>query len=364
MARRREFSVFSLSFLDIMACGFGAIILVFIVIHHSTEVKSSEQSRNLMAEVNRLEVEVKDETEHLVQLRNTAALDDDEIATAEARTLAAVTAMRELQSRIAALSDSGASKSEAIEKLKQDLKKLEQESATLEGSVGGDEQKGASLRTFIGQGDRQYLTGINMGGEHILILLDSSASMLHQTIVNAVRMSNMDDADKLKSEKWQRAVRTVEWIMANLPKDASFQLLTFNTEVRPLTSKSATTWLSAADKQVTDQVLQNLKLVIPAAGTSLHQAFAAVRKLEPQPDNIFLIVDGLPTQDMTVSSRSVIKSADRVKLFSSALDSLPQSIPVNVILFPMEGDPLATPYFWILAQVTAGSFLTPSEDWP
>ena len=35
-----------------------------------------------------------------------------------------------------------------------------------------------------------------------------------------------------------------------------------------------------------------------------------------------------------------------------------------IILAPMEGDPLATPHFWILSQLTGGSFITPSKDWP
>ena len=38
MARRkREFNTFNLSFLDIMSCGFGAVVLVFLIIDHSIE---------------------------------------------------------------------------------------------------------------------------------------------------------------------------------------------------------------------------------------------------------------------------------------------------------------------------------------
>ena len=46
MARkRRSFSIFSLSFLDIMSCGFGATILVFLVMDHASEVRSEEVDR-------------------------------------------------------------------------------------------------------------------------------------------------------------------------------------------------------------------------------------------------------------------------------------------------------------------------------
>ena len=39
-------------------------------------------------------------------------------------------------------------------------------------------------------------------------------------------------------------------------------------------------------------------------------------------------------------------------------------MPVNVILFPMEGDPMASPAFWKLAMASRGSFMTPSSAWP
>jgi len=72
----------------------------------------------------------------------------------------------------------------------------------------------------------------------------------------------------------------------------------------------------------------------------------------------------LPTQGQNPSTRTVISSAERAKLFSAAVAELPQNIPMNIILLPMEGDPLATPSYWILAQKTGGAFLSPAKDWP
>ncbi len=83
MAKRREFSIFSLSFLDVMACGFGAVILIFIVIQHSTETVSQEINLELLAEIKELEVEVLEETENLVELKTTLKETDDEIVTTE-----------------------------------------------------------------------------------------------------------------------------------------------------------------------------------------------------------------------------------------------------------------------------------------
>jgi len=58
-------------------------------------------------------------------------------------------------------------------------------------------------------------------------------------------------------------------------------------------------------------------------------------------------------------------SADkRLSLFRDAVKRLPAGLPVNTILLPMEGDPMAASQFWRLAVDTRGSFICPSKDWP
>jgi predicted nucleic acid-binding protein len=363
MAKRRNTNVFSMAFLDIMSCGFGAVILVFIVINHSTEATSQEINAELMAEAQLLQTQVIDETAHLVALKTTIEEVQDQTVTTAEVTQEIINTIEVLTAAIASEAESGASSSDSIEKLKSELKLLEDENANLAGTVDGSELAGTSLRSFVGDGNRQYLTGLNVGGEHILVLIDASASMLHKTIVNAIRLNLLPDEQKRRATKWQRAVRTVDWITANLPKDVDFSLMAFNTAVMPLGSNPSP-WVSTSDRAAMDATLQNLYEVAPNGGTSLFNVFSAVRQLETPPDNIFLIVDGLPTQGDGPSSSTVVSSKERVRLFSRALAQLPGNIPINVILFPMEGDPMATPSFWILAQQTGGSFMSPSKDWP
>ncbi len=362
--KRRDFNVFGLAFLDIMSCGFGAVILIFIVINHSTEVTSQEINAQLLAEVKKIEVEIEDEKLNLIELRNTVDQTDDVITTTEGLVLEIIKAIKELQAQIRELAKEGASQEDSIEALKAELKLLEEEAASLQGSVAGAEASGSSLRSFAGDGDRQYLTGLKIGGGHILILLDASASMLDKTIVNVIRRRNLSDELKLASEKWQRAIATVEWIMANMPNDSNFQLVTFNTSSQSVIKGTDADWLQAIEKDQTDQAISRLKTVIPSGGTSLHHPFQLAKNMVPQPDNIFLIVDSLPTQGLSAPKRSAISSKDRVALFGNALELLPQTSPINVILFPMEGDPVAAPSYWRLAQITGGSFLSPPEDWP
>ncbi len=364
MAKRREVNLFGLSFLDVMSCGFGAVILIFIVINHSTEATSQELNLQLLAEITRIEEQVEDETEDLISLKNTVKEKEEKIISTEDLATRLIKTIKMLEAELARLNQAGASQEDTIESLKSELKKLELEAANLEGSVAADDKSGTSLRTIVGEGDRQYLTGMKVGGRHVLILLDTSASMLDKTLVNVLRRRNLPDHQKRASKKWQRAIRTVEWIMANLPKDAQFQLFTFNSEAMSAIAGTETDWLSSINKSDTDAVIDSIKQIVPHQGTSLHLPFTLARNLSPMPDNIFLIVDGLPTMAINKPRRQLVESRDRVKIFDASLKLLPPRIPVNVILFPMEGDPQSTPSYWLLAQNTGGSFLSPPADWP
>lgn len=347
-----------------MSCGFGAVILIFIIIHHSTEVTSQEINIELMAEIKKLEEELLGDRDHSVQLKNTLEDTDDRIITTEGMALEVIETLKELKAQVASIDAIASSKKEAIEALKAELQQLEKDTDEIKGSVAGDEAAGRAVRSFVGEGDRQYLTGMKIGGEHILILLDSSASMLDKTIVNVIRRRNMPTTQKLQSPKWQRAIRTVEWVTANMPKDSFFQLFTFNTEARPTIKNTDRTWLKVVSETDLKLSIDNLKKVIPANGTNLEAAFSVVRNMDPQPDNVFLITDSLPTRGFDEPRKTNVASKDRVRFFTESIEVLPAGIPVNVILFPMEGDPLASPSFWQLAQLTGGSFLSPPADWP
>ena len=71
-----------------------------------------------------------------------------------------------------------------------------------------------------------------------------------------------------------------------------------------------------------------------------------------------------PHHSRNPSRGSTITAKRRLKLFTEAFDTLPKGIPVNVLLYPMEGDPRAASSYWQLAMATRGSMLSLSEDWP
>jgi hypothetical protein len=107
-----------------------------------------------------------------------------------------------------------------------------------------------------------------------------------------------------------------------------------------------------------------MKRVIPRKGTSLYNAVSAVKKMSPAPDNIFLLTDSLPTMGEGKPRAKKVSAKRRRGLFDQAVRLLPSRVPVNVILYPMEGDPMAASLFWKLAVDTKGSFFCPSGDWP
>jgi hypothetical protein len=363
MAReKRRFTTFNLSFLDIMSCGFGAVVLVFLIIDHSIEVQSKELNRDLLSEVNLLEEDIAEGEKDRVRLRNTLSDVDLEIVEAQGRATRITEEIEEYEALIEDLRRDGFAERSDIEQLKAEIQSLEEEVKKLRESA--QEQSGRSARTFIGEGNRQYLTGLNLGGRHIAILLDISSSMLADRLVNIIRLRNMDAAVQRRADKWSRALNTVDWLTAQLPVSSEYQVITFNTAAGAALTETEGKWLEVADQAQLESLSRALRKITPSGGTSLENAFLALQKLTPTPDNIFLITDGLPTQGTSPPRGNKISGRDRQKLYREAVRKLPKDVPVNVILAPMEGDPMAASEFWQLAQVSRGSFLSPSKDWP
>jgi len=365
MARKkRQFTVFNVSFLDCMSCGFGAVVLFFMIINHATEVRSNTVNSAVIAEINLLEQQVLDGEKHLVELRNSLEDVDKQTAVTEGLSNQVISELQLTQEQLASMSRLTVAQQEHLNRLKADIKAREEERKRLEGERSGQDAEGGALRSFVGQGDRQYLTGLKVGGKRILILLDASASMLDETIVNIIRRRNMPDEQKRSARKWQKALSTVDWITTQIPTDSEFQIYVFNTSANAVIPDSDGKWLETDGGRNLDKAMEQLSQVIPGNGTSMFPPVKVVNTLKPLPDNIYLLTDSLPTQGESRPKRSTVSAKQRLQFFEQALRDLPAGIPVNVILFPMEGDAMAAGEFWKLAQVTGGSFMSPSKDWP
>ena len=361
---RRELNPISLSFLDAMTCGFGAVILFFMVINASVGLRAGRRTADRRAEVDLLEVEVLQGHQDLVEIRNSLLEVERQIAAASGLSSRVIESLEEIRAELATYEGTTLARQEHIDRLKADLRSLEEGARRLSGGTPSVEVPGDRVRAFIGDGDRQYLTGLKIGGKRIFILLDSSASMLADTLVNVIRFRNLPDRQKTQAEKWQQAVSTVDWLSTQLPRDSEFQIYTFNEEARPVLPGTDGRWLDSGDRQMLDAAVVSVRGLVPDGGTNLYKGLTALQQMRPPPDNVILLVDSLPTQGEKAPGKKTVTARQRLKLFEAAVRQIRVRAPVNVILFPMEGDPMAPSAYWKLAIRTRGSFLTPSEDWP
>jgi hypothetical protein len=187
--------------------------------------------------------------------------------------------------------------------------------------------------------------------------------MLDRTLVNILRRRNMSEAQQRNAPKWQQVVNTIDWLTAQIPATSQFQVIAFNDEAWSLVEGTEGQWIQASGDTL-DQAVEAMRAVTPGGGTSLHAAFEAANALEPKPDNIYLLVDGLPTRGEVIPARAGVTGRERLNHFDRAMREAPFNVPMNIILFPMEGDPLAGPAYWTLALRSGGSMMAPSEDWP
>jgi hypothetical protein len=211
---------FSLSFLDVIACGFGAVVLFDTILSAQAGAQRQQRNDDLQAEVDRLEEQVLDGYKNLVVLRNSLE-STDEAVPAEGLAARIIEEKERLIQQLAEAEKDTLSRREAIERLKQDLKSLEEGTRRLSAGTPSPGQPGTRIKGFVGSGDRQYLTGLKVGGERILILVDVSASMMDDSVVNVIRLRNMPEVRRMAAGKWRRTVATVDWLRPSCPAKRS-----------------------------------------------------------------------------------------------------------------------------------------------
>jgi hypothetical protein len=362
--KRRKVNLFSLSFLDCICCGLGAVILLFVLVNARGAIRRDRVTRDLQAQVDRLEEEVLEGRKHMIQARNVLDETRQELVKTRGASRRVIEITRKSKTELAEYDKETLATRADANRLKADLKSLEEEVKRLRAGARKQAEQGERLRPFPGTGDRQYLTDLKVGGSHLLILVDASASMLDQSIVEIIRRRYLKAAQKIKSPKWRRVVATVDWLTTQLPSQSRFQVMAFNETAFALVKPKNGDWLDAGSVDQLDQAVARMRKLVPEKGTSLINAFTAAMAMKPRPDNIFLLTDGLPTMGASKPWRKRVSASRRLKHFYTAMAFLPREVPVNVILFPLEGDPDAAGAFWRLAWRTHGALLCPSKDWP
>lgn len=345
MARKkhRAVEVFSLSFLDCICCGFGAVILIFVIttgrglkVQEDVLAAASAQIKSIEQQIAEAELSVRQ-----LQAALQSAQEEQQTASAQA--------------------------SEAT-RLSQAIQKKESELSELDGAIAARQ---AQLDAYVEvepevpvqQTQPQYLTEFSLEGDRILLLVEASGGMLGENVQEAMDTLRLPPEQRLRSEKWTQVREAVKTLIFYLPEEASYQVVLFNTDTHALPpTTSASDWIPVKDGKARAQIFIALDKFIPAGGANHERAFAYAA--QSGADNVVLLTDGLPTQSDTYGSPAQVTETHRIVMLKAAKAKLPRNTPANILLFPMAGDPAAASHMWRIAYDSGGSLITPSPDWP
>ena len=171
--------------------GFGAVVLLVLILNKNTVETRNEVFADLRSEVVRIESEVIVGRENMVEARNSLEATEKEIVLMQGEAERVQQSTLEIEAGLTDLDRETTASIEHINKLKSDLQGLDKKSRELSDEQKAMAKQGNKVHKFSGDGNRQYLTGLKLSGKRILILVDASASMLDETIVNIIRLRNM-----------------------------------------------------------------------------------------------------------------------------------------------------------------------------
>jgi len=352
--QRRKQETFNLAFLDVMSCGLGAVLMIFLIIKHNI----TEQERplnDISPVIGKLKAEQKTLQKSINSTRtNITQADIDKQKIDQA--------IQQAQAKIAILKNATKKQQEASARLKKEIESIPK--------TPDIPKKEKPVR-------EQYLIGLTVEGDRIAVLVDHSASMTDERLVDIVTRKIGSKSDKMAGPKWQRTRKVAGWILARLPDSSKVTVIAYNNVARSIGNSG---WLRANNKAGLGDILKQLNQLVPEKATNLDAALKQLRQLSPPPTDIYLITDGLPTKGnsgfsfksifrgcASITGKSdVISGKCRLKLFISAIGNnpLPYRAKLNVILLPIEGDPEAAPAYWRWAATSGGIMIAPGEDWP
>ena len=354
-ARRREPGSL-IAFLDVMACGLGAAVLLFLIVKHHTGA-AVEPDPAGRAEAN---------AEALAALR------------AEAETLAGriERAQREVARRTERQDDTERRRAEdraRLADLEREIERTRAANAALRRRVESVEPHRADdVIEEVRGGEEEYLLGLRVEGRRIAILIDRSASMTDERLIDIIRRKVRTDAEKRDGPKWRRTLRTARWLLHRLPAGSEVAVIAFNDGVTKLHGGG---WADGRDRATLRALFDELDALVPTGATNLEAGLEALGRLAPGATDIYVVTDGLPTRSLSSPGllsgcsrdpKDKVSGECRRLLFAASLRGAapPEGRKVHVILLPLEGDPEAAPAFWKWTAHTGGVLLTPARGWP
>src|SRR5471032_48293 len=234
--KRREAEVFSLAFLDCICCGFGAVILVFILTIMQKQNVDKTDVDALRDRVRQMASQITVSQQDLDRLARVLAAAQLELQDVNAKNNSDQLKLSERQRELLLMLQQTGAMKEALNTLLGEKKNLPTEDHAPIPIPNVDR--------------RQYLTGVRLNGDFVVFVVLMSGSMLGENIDDA--SSRLDDTDLKKREapKWKRVIHSLEWMINSLGPETHFQILFFNEDVVPVLPDRAEEWFSTTDKKM------------------------------------------------------------------------------------------------------------------
>ena len=335
MHKRREAQSSALSFMDCICCGFGAVLLLFILTAKAQITDSQEKAMQSVIAAETLEAAIRE-----TKAKKLALAEEIKALGPQPDTKAtSVAALAAEQERLA----------KAVEDQPKALAALKPKAEPTKQSAALDRPSA----------DNSYLSGLRLRAPRAVILLESSGSMLAEDAKTAIQI--IQQGTGAKSKKWLRSKAAVRAVLAAIPKGTRVAIFAMAEETVALSGSTMNPYIDPYDNEALLSFLDRLDQLEASGGADLSKGLQAVTQMRQRPSSLLLIGDGLPTAPAPRSGS--LTEADRVKLFNRAMANR-LNYPFNAILFPFSGDPAAAGLFWQLSGRTKGITLIPDNDWP
>jgi len=252
-----------------MACGLGAIILVFMIIKHNVDQPTTES--NLLQS-------------DLAELQKQQTTLNQSISQLDADALNEMKKISRNQATVSALKQETAKKSDLLKRRNMELSAVKN---TIKNAPKA--KKDDVVKNDRG-GEENYIMGIKVEGRKIVFLVDSSASMTDERLIQIIRRKNSSESEKKRGPKWQRTKRIMRWLLARAPKSSQVAIVAYNKTARVLGGSG---WLNGRNTGSIQKLYREIDKLVPTGSTNLQLGLQKAAALGPT--DMYVVTDGLPT---------------------------------------------------------------------
>ncbi|MFY8275505.1 hypothetical protein AAEU32_15385 [Pseudoalteromonas sp. SSDWG2] len=193
MKRKEPIEIFSLSFLDIISCAFGAVVMLILLAKNGEQDEYRQDSPEV-SQVATLIKEVNTSQQNVVQLEQALSAAQQQLAAAQAVSASNAEQKQALETQVARAKDNVQQLTDAATGLEQTLLERERAAINAGNAQSRDDEVG----------------GIPVDSDYVVFIIDTSGSM---------------------KTMWPRVLNTLDEVLNNHPKVEGFQVLSDNGEV-------------------------------------------------------------------------------------------------------------------------------------